>query len=138
MITEGYSGTPLAKKLGYKPGYKVLVINKPDNYRDLLIDLPPEVMFSEDRRGPFHLIHFFTRDKLELELELPKLKELILKEGGMIWVSWPKKSSGVETSVDEAAVRTTGLLTGLVDIKICAVDKTWSGLKFVYRKNDRK
>ena len=136
MSRSGYSGTPLFKKLGYKPGFKVMVVNEPDNYKDLLLEIPEGVVFGGEGGEPLDMIHFFTLERIELELELPKLKEKISKEG-MIWVSWPKKSSKVETDVDEHAVRSTGLLTGLVDIKICAVDEIWSGLKFVYRKKDR-
>jgi len=137
MKPAGYSGTPLAKKLGYKSDFRVLLVNEPNNYLDLLFELPSNIEFTQSRSGLFHLIHLFTKDKQELEIELPKLKDLIHKEGGMIWVSWPKKSSKVPSEVDDAMVRNTGLKTGLVDIKVCAVDQTWSGLKFVYRKKDR-
>lgn len=137
MNPAGYSGTPLAKKLGYKSGFRALIVNAPDNYLDLLFELPEDIDFLDERNGMFDLIHFFTHNKRELEVELPKLKKLIPRDGGMIWVSWPKKSSKVATEVDDALVRKTGLMTGLVDIKVCAVDQIWSGLKFVYRKKDR-
>jgi len=136
-MTAGYSGTPLVKKLGYKSGFAALIMNEPGNYRELLGDLPESAeIHKEPKQNLFDLIHFFTKEKLELELELPKLK-MMLKKDGMIWVSWPKKASGVQTDIDGNGVRSTGLQTGLVDIKVCAVDEIWSGLKFVYRKKDR-
>ena len=135
MAEAGYSGTPLSKKLGYKPGFRVKIVNQPENYWQLLIDLPEDV--HEEMEGPYDLIHFFTSQRSELEKELPRLKEEIDKKG-MLWISWPKKSSGVESDIDGNIVRATGLESGLVDAKVCAVDGTWSGLKFVYRLKDRK
>ncbi|MCG8607372.1 DUF3052 domain-containing protein [bacterium] len=133
----GYSTRSLVDKLGIKPGYKVYVGNAPEDYDQTLGDLPESttVLDSPDEATDF--IQFFTKRFDELERELPRLKKA-LAPSGMIWISWPKKASKVETDVDEGLVRKTGLKNGLVDIKICAVDEVWSGLKFVYRVKDRK
>ena len=134
-MAEGYSGTPLAKKLGIREGFKMLIVNIPDHYYQLFEDLPENV--SEVKYGKADFIHFFTKESKELKTKFPQLKKR-MEMNSMIWVSWPKKASKVPTTVDEALVRKTGLDIGLVDIKICAVDETWSGLKFVYRLKDRK
>jgi len=133
-MATGCSGTPLAKKLGIKEGFKILIINKPGNYYNLFKDLPDHI--SEVRQGKADFIHFFTKDSKELMTIFPRLKKR-MEINSMIWISWPKKASKVPTTVDETLVRKTGLAIGLVDIKICAVDETWSGLKFVYRIKDR-
>jgi len=136
-MPAGYSGTPLAKKLGIKQGFKVLTVNAPDYYYDLFEDLPEDIVnASEDEQG-INFIHFFTKEKAELESRFSALKSL-LDINGMIWVSWPKKASKVATDVNDSVVRNNGLQHGLVDVKVCAVDKVWSGLKFVYCKEDRK
>lgn len=135
-MAAGYSGTPLVKKLGIKAGNDILLVNTPDHYMDLLgTELPDDLVFQEER-SQSDFIHFFTKEHEELDREFSDLKKY-LDKNGMIWVSWPKKASKVPTSVDEALVRRKGLELGLVDVKICAVDETWSGLKFVYRKKDR-
>ena len=133
----GYSGTPLAKKLGIKPGFRIKLINAPDHYMDLFTDMPSELYFDDTPGPEKDLIHFFTLNKDELLIRLPLLKGQI-KSDGMIWVSWPKKASKVITDVTEDLVRGTALKSGLVDIKICAVDETWSGLKLVIPVKDRK
>ena len=133
-MDKGYSGTPLAKKLGIKEGFRILIINKPGNYYNLFEDLPDNI--SEVREGKVDFIHFFTKDNNELETKFPQLKKR-MKINSMIWISWPKKTSKVPTTVDESLVRKTGLGLGLGAIKICAVDAPWSGLKFVYRLKDR-
>jgi len=132
-MPAGYSGTPLVKKLGIKEGFRLRIINEPENYFALLGDLPIGVS-RVDSLADF--IHFFTKEKEELIRVLPQLK-LSLEKNGMLWVSWPKKASKVATDVSDAAVREAGLAIGLVDIKVCAVDEVWSGLKFVYRTKDR-
>jgi len=132
----GYSGTPLIKKLGIRPGFNIYLISPPDNYFDLLGKLPEEISFKERPRKAVDFIHFFVKDSEILQQRMPALKNL-LKPDGMIWVSWPKKSSKVLTTVDEGLVRKAGLGIGLVDVKICAVDDIWSGLKFVFRLKDR-
>lgn len=134
-MPAGYSGTPLVKKLGIKPDFKMLVINQPDHYLQILEGLPDGVEFDESG-AQVDFIHFFTKDANELREKLPELKAR-LQKNGMLWMSWPKKASKVPTDVDETLVRKEGLNIGLVDIKICAVDEVWSGLKFVYRTKDR-
>ena len=133
----GYSGTPLAKKLGIKPGFSIKLINTPGHYMELFTDLPSELYFDNTSAPQKDFIHFFTLNKDELLIRLPLLKGQI-KPDGIIWVSWPKKASKVITDVTENLVRDTALKSGLVDIKICAVDETWSGLKLVIPVKDRK
>ncbi|WP_323758415.1 DUF3052 family protein [Roseivirga sp.] len=134
---SGYSGTPLAKKLGIKEGFKIILLNQPDYYRNLFEGLPNNIelidLQSEDQ---VDFIHFFTKSEQELQGKILDLKSK-LKPTGMIWVSWPKKASKVPTDVDDSIVRKTGLESGLVDVKVCAVDEVWSGLKFVFRLKDR-
>ncbi len=135
----GYSGTPLLKKLGIKPGYVILVENEPDNYFELLDDLPKEIRFvdSNVENESIDFIHLFCRTEEELHTLFPPLK-IKMKKDGMIWVSWIKKSSkNFEATFPESEVRSLGLMMGLVDVKVCAVDEDWSGLKFMYRKEDR-
>ena len=132
----GYSATPLAKKLGYKPGFRACVKNAPDNYAELVAPLPDDVLLSARLRRDVDLAHLFTRRRSELESQLPKLMEIIRRDG-MIWVSWPKKASKVATDITEGTIRDVALPLGLVDVKVCAVDEIWSGLKLVIRKELR-
>jgi len=133
----GYSKTPLAKKLGFKEGYRVRTTGAPADYLELVSPIPDDVTISSSIRKGIDIWHFFTRSLPELESELPTLMAAIAPNG-MIWVSWPKKSSGVPSTVTEDVIRTAALPLGLVDIKVCAVDETWSGLKLVIRKELRK
>ena len=133
----GYSGTPLVKKLGIKEGFKLLAVNAPDDYLKLLGALPDRTEFISGSKNDVSMIHPFIRSRKEMEKWLPKILKQI-KQDGMIWVSWPKKSSGTVTDVTEDIIRETALPLGLVDIKVCAVDETWSGLKLVIRKENRK
>jgi len=133
----GYSGTPLAKKLGIKEGYRVRIKNAPDDYLELVSPTPENVRISKSLRKDVDIFHFFTRSSSELKAQLPKLIAAI-DQNGMIWISWPKKSSGVSSSVTEDTIRSVALPLGLVDVKVCAVDETWSGLKLVIRKELRK
>ena len=136
-MPAGYSGTPLVKKLGIKPGFSMLVKYKPENYFDLLEELPPDVSVRETEDGsPTDFIHFFVKDAGVLVKEFPGLKDCLAKNG-LMWVSWPKKAARLTTDVDGNLVREVGLANGLVDIKVCAVDEIWSGLKFVYRVKER-
>ena len=128
---------PLTNKLGIKPGFKVTIINPPENYERTLGGLPQDVTVSTALQGPLDFIHFFTRSREELTHEFPKLKRSLAPKG-MVWISWPKRSSKLETDLNENTVREIGLSNGLVDVKVCAIDETWSGLKFVYRVRDRK
>ncbi len=132
----GYSGTPLVKKLGIKPDYVIWIINAPQNYFSLLGNLPNNIDIKTEAGQNYQFIHFFTKSKLELTTQLPLLKSSLAKDG-MLWISWPKKSAKVPTDLDGNIVRQLGLEAGIVDIKVAAVDEIWSGLKFVYRKEDR-
>jgi len=134
-MTAGYSKRPLADKLGIKEGFRILVLNAPRDYTSML-KLPQGVTLARELKGPFEFMHFFTKSRNDLETRFPCLKRELVKTG-MLWISWPKGSSGVKTELNEGAVREVGLKNGLVDIKVCAVDEVWSGLKFVYRKSDR-
>jgi hypothetical protein len=138
MITQlsGYSGTPLAKKLGIKQGDNITLINAPDYYFNLFTDLPAELHVNDDMIAKKDFIHFFTTQKNEYLSMLPDLKSRI-KPNGIIWVSWPKKASKVVTDINENLIRDYALEIGLVDIKVCAVDEIWSGLKLVIPVKDR-
>lgn len=133
---HGYSGTPLAKKLGIKNGFHIRLINAPENYPMLFTDLPTELYFENEAAAKIDFIHLFTKSKDEYTALLPLLKECI-KSNGVIWVSWPKKASKVPTDITEDIIRNFALQTGLVDIKVCAVDDIWSGLKLVIPVKDR-
>ena len=133
----GYSETPLAKKLGFKPGYRVRVSNAPAGYTTLVSPLPDNVLVSTAIRKDVDLWHCFTRSEDELRSSLPNMIAAIRPEG-MIWVSWPKKASGVASDVSEDTIRELALPLGLVDVKVCAVDDVWSGLKLVIRKELRQ
>jgi len=135
-MPAGYSGTPLINKLGIKENFSIRLVNDPANYLKLLGKLPTGITFVQNDREPADFIHFFVTRSTILKKQLPSLKKQ-LKKSGMLWISWPKKSSKMETDVDENFIRDTGLAAGLVDVKVCAVDETWSGLKFVYRLKDR-
>jgi hypothetical protein len=132
--TFGYSGTPLIKKLGIKPEARIQFVSAPKNFRELLGPLPQQATIKRDGTLDFAIL--FTRDKSELAAGFPELRDR-LETNGMLWVAWPKKTSGVETDLTEGIVRTYGLEAGLVDVKVCAIDDTWSGLKFMRRLKDR-
>jgi hypothetical protein len=136
-IMAGYSATPLAKKLGFREGSRVLLVNPPRNYRSLVSPLPADITISNNLRKDVDFCHFFTRSAAELAKRLPKLQRVI-RQSGCIWVSWPKKTSAVISDITEGTIRDIALPLGLVDIKVCAVDETWSGLKLVIRKELRK
>jgi hypothetical protein len=136
IYTAGYSGTPLAKKLGIKDGFYIRLVNAPGYYMDLFNDLPTNLFFEDKGNSKVDFIHLFTKSKQEYLKLLPPLKDRI-KPNGMIWVSWPKKASKVVTDITEDIIRNFALQTGLVDIKVCAVDDTWSGLKLVIPVKDR-
>jgi hypothetical protein len=132
----GYSGTPLVKKLGIKPGFCMFALKQPEGYRTWLEPLPEGVEIKQTLKGELDFIHVFVKERSIFEKEFVKCKKH-LKKDGMLWVSWPKKSSGVHTDLDENIIRAVGLEAGLVDVKVCAVDDVWSGLKFVFRIKDR-
>ncbi len=135
-MPAGYSGTPLAKKLGIKPGSRVGLIGAPADFEQTLEALPEGVDLSRRAAGRFDVVVLFTTRGAELARRFPKLADKLRPDGGL-WVAWPKKSSGVATDLDFGRVQRTGLDAGLVDNKVCAVDETWSGLRFVYRLRDR-
>ena len=132
----GYSGTPLSKKLGLKEGQKVFIKNMPENFFDLLHPLPENISFLSKLGKDVDVIHLFTKSTVELSKSLIKYRTRI-KQNGFIWVSWPKKSSKVITDISEDTIRASALPLGFVDIKVCAVDDIWSGLKLVIRINNR-
>lgn len=141
----GYSKRSLVEKLGIKPGFRVLFVNKPDGYSSLLGKLPKDL---EEATHQLDFIQFFTKERKESENNFPKLKDS-MKKDGMLWISWPKsfrrKDGGSErsrttklsTDLNENIIRAIGLKNGMVDVKVIAVDETWSGLKFVIRLKDR-
>jgi hypothetical protein len=133
----GYSGTPLLKKLGIKPDFKMMLVNTPKHYFKLLGKLPDGVQILSKPQTPSDFIHFFSRERKECEEKLPDLKKALIPNG-IIWVSWPKGASNVPTDLNDNVVRQIALKNGLVDIKVCAVDEIWSGLKLVIPVKDRK
>ncbi|MEM7084872.1 MAG: DUF3052 domain-containing protein [Bacteroidota bacterium] len=135
---EGYSGTPLARKLGIKEGFTVLFVDAPAHYLDLFTDFPSGVnQLKDPQQGTADFIHLFCKTQECLETEAQRLKPF-LKKSGMFWVSWPKGTSKIETNLNREIVRAYLLKEiGLVDIKVAAIDADWSGLKFVYRTKDR-
>ena len=132
----GYSGTPLVKKLGIKDDSRVALVNAPKDFQATLEDLPDNVKFMKSPTKSLDLILFFVLAERILARDFKKLATR-LTSNGMIWIAWPKKSSGVKTDLTFDNVQRIGLDAGLVDVKICAIDDTWSGLKFVYRLKDR-
>ncbi len=134
--STGYSGTPLAKKLGIGSGARVKTWNAPQDYLELLRPIPDRVTISTRIRTPIDVWHLFVTSKAQLETRIGQAQREIA-QAGMIWVSWPKKASGVSSDMSEDVVRQVALPLGLVDVKVCAVDDTWSGLKLVIRKENR-
>ena len=123
--------TPLVKKLGIKPASRLLLVDEPAGFRDLLVGLPDDV--TTEPVDEADVIVFFSTAAAEVKMQVPRLKKR-LAVGGGLWVAWPKKTSGVETDVTFDVVQPAGLATGLVDNKVCAIDATWTCLRFVYRK----
>ena len=132
----GYSGKPLVQKLGIKPEMRIAIVNAPRGYGRVLGKLPSRVTRKASAVGPLDFVQFFTTDRRELERRFAALARA-LAPAGMLWISWPKKSSGVTTDLTEDVIRAIGLAHGLVDVKVAAVDEVWSGLKFVRRVKDR-
>ncbi len=135
-MTAGYSGTPLAKKLGIKEGFSILSINPPDSFEELLDPLPANVEFLSKPQNGVDLIHLFTNSRDELIRALSDYKNLIKKDG-ILWVSWYKKAAKLPTEITEDTIREAALSLGLVDVKVCSIDEKWSGLKLVIRKENR-
>ena len=137
MRTSGYSGKRLVDKLGIKPGMRIALVGAPRGYRSTLGPLPIGVVVATAPRGTLPFIHFFATKRVLLERRFPLLKRALAQQGAL-WVSWPKKASGVATDLTEDVVREVALAGGLVDVKVCAVDDVWSGLKLVRRLRDRR
>lgn len=156
-MSAGYSGTPLVRKLGIKQGHSVLALGAPPGYRNLLEGLPDDVRLrraasvrewrasgvepdrseaAPDSGATFDVVHIFTTETAVLAEALPELRRAIFPAGA-IWSSWPKKASRVETDLSEDVVRRLAFANGLVDVKVCAVDEVWSGLKLVIPLRDR-
>jgi hypothetical protein len=133
----GYSGTPLVKKLGIKPGHRLALLGAPEAFEATLADLPADVDVQADLRGEsLDVIVLFAANRAALQRMFPAAAQRLTPAGGL-WAAWPKKASGIVTDLTEAVVRTFGLDTGLVDNKVCAIDDVWAGLRFVIRVKDR-
>lgn len=132
----GYSKTPLVKKLGIKAGFVLLVVNPPPDYAALIAPLPPDVTILSRPAAEVDMIHVFSQSRADLTAAVETFVAHI-RQNGMIWISWPKKSSRVPTDITEDVIREIILPLGLVDVKVCAVDDVWSGLKVVIRKENR-
>jgi hypothetical protein len=133
----GYSGTPLIQKIGIKPGHRVLLRNHPASFVKDLGPLPEGAKSSDRLSGKANVVVYFTDKRAALEKDFARLSSTLVPDG-MLWIGWPKKASGRPTDLTEDVVREIGLERGLVDVKVCAIDETWSGLKFVVRLKDRK
>ena len=133
MAAAGYSGTPLAKKLGIAEGARLFLVNAPDDYLDLVAPLPAGVRFDHAPDAGTSLIHAFCKERAQLAALLAAWRPLI-GPAAIVWVSWPKKAARVATDITEDTIRELALPLGFVDVKVCAVDDTWSGLKLVIRK----
>lgn len=136
-MSAGYSGKPLASKLGIKPGQRILILNAPAEYETTLGTLPDGVEVAQTLEGVFDLIQYFVTEQSAYDREFPRLRD-VLTPAGMLWISWPKKAAKMVTDLDENSIRAIGLAHGLVDVKVIAVDERWSGLKFVRRLKDRQ
>lgn len=135
-MTAGYSGTPLAKKLGIKEGFTILTVNPPDDYDSLIAPFPESVIVVDTPQSDVDLIHLFTNGRDDLFAKLAACVRLI-RQDGTIWVSWYKKAAKLPTEITEDTIREAAFPLGLVDVKVCAVDDKWSGLKLVIRKENR-
>lgn len=129
-VEAGYSGTPLIKKIGIKAGHRLAVLNPPDNWDDLIGPLPEGIEMAE---SVLDVAILFVTKRVDLADVFPQY-QIRLAPKGMIWVAWPKKTSGVATDLTFDPVQRIGLESGLVDVKICAIDAIWSGLKFLHRR----
>lgn len=132
----GYSGKPVAQKLGIKPGFCIFVDGAPSAYSAMVGPLPAGVTIMHEPNASPDMVHLFAMRASGLAAKLKRYHKTIAPDG-MIWVSWPKKSSGVASDLTDVVVRATALPLGLVDTKVCAIDDTWSGLKFVIPKARR-
>jgi hypothetical protein len=135
-VSAGYSHRSLPQKLGIKPGVRIVAVHAPPTYASLLGELPAGAAVLSRLPTSAEFIHYFAHRRRELAADFPRLARA-LTDGGTLWISWPKKATGVTTDLDENLVREIGLTQGLVDVKVCAVDEVWSGLKFVRRIENR-
>ena len=135
-MPAGYSATPLAKKLGIKPGHHVATVNEPAEFRSLLVDLPGDVDLDADLKERPDVVAAFYTERADLDAALGTLADAVFPDR-VIWLAWPKKSANVATDLTGDVVRATVLATKLVDVKVCAISDTWSGLKVVWRKEHR-
>ncbi|HEY5886396.1 MAG TPA: DUF3052 domain-containing protein [Acidimicrobiales bacterium] len=135
-MAAGYSGTPLAQKLGIKPGHSVALLKAPDGFEATLVGLPDGVTIRTAARGTNDVLVSFHTRRVDFERRLPVLVGALDVDGGL-WIAWPKKASGVPTDITEDTVREVALPIGLVDNKVCAIDDTWSGLRVVWRRELR-
>jgi hypothetical protein len=135
-MCAGYSTKPLSAKLGIESGFVVVVVHPPSNYRRLLGRVPWDVLIQDRFAHGADIVHAFVKERSELDREFERWKGSI-RPSGCIWVSWPKKASGVATDLTEQVVRDVALAHGLVDVKVAAIDDTWSGLRLVFRLVDR-
>jgi hypothetical protein len=132
----GYSGKPLVQKLGIKPGFRILAAGAPVAYGELVGGLPAQATMVSEPRSALDMVHLFATEAATLGDRLRLYRDAIAPDG-MVWVSWPKKSSGVPTDLTDRVVREIALPLGLVDVKVCAIDDTWSALKFVIPTEQR-
>ena len=135
-VAAGYSGTPLARKLGIAAGDEVFLIGAPKDYREIVAPLPDGVRLVSQMGKATDVVHVFAAERAKLEKAIQTALTK-MKPDGVIWASWPKKSSKVQTDITEDTVREIALPLGLVDVKVCAVDDVWSGLKLVIRRENR-
>ena len=130
----GYSGTPLVKKLGIKPQERLALVSAPKGFKSELVDLPKSVMMVGEKEAEAAVV--FAKSMAEFKKSFAAAAKR-MTTNGMVWAAWPKKASGIQTDLDESKIREFGLSMGLVDIKVCAINETWSGLKFVIPVKDR-
>jgi hypothetical protein len=133
---SGSSGKPVVQKLGIKPGFRIFAVGAPATYGDIVGPLPAQVTIVTRLGTSVDMVHVFATEAAVLDTRLAGYRDSIAPDG-MVWVSWPKRASGVPTDLTDQAVREAGLRHGLVDIKVCAIDETWSGLKFVIPRDQR-
>ncbi len=133
-MTAGYSGTPLPKKLGIRDGSRVAVLNAPENFETTLGALPPRVAVRSTASGEADVIVVFVTKFARLKTEFGKAMRMMPPDAGMLWIAWPKKAAKMDTDLDENFIRDFGLAAGVVDTKVCAIDETWSGLRFSRRR----
>jgi hypothetical protein len=133
----GYSGTPLVRKLGFRPGTRVYLIHPPQGYEELLGSEMHGIELSQSMRPPYEYVHLFVTRRNELAQRLTRLRRQV-SDQALVWVSWPKRASAIASDITDQVIRDVALPLGFVDTKVCAVDSTWSGLKLVIRRCERK